>query len=563
MADKITFFALGGLDENGKNMYVIEINDDIYVVEAGLKYPDSTRPGIDFVIPDVEYLKQNRHRVKAYIISHGHDDQFGAIPFIYDSVPAPIYGTEATLMMLKRFINKAGFINFTEKCDMRVIDFQNPVVEIAGRTFIFFQTTHNMMYSCGFAVDTSEGYVIYTGNFIVEYNASDRYRLGLNEISKIAEKGVLCLLCESRGAERSGYTSPTHRLEPHIDHVIRDATGRVYVALYEQSPYNIEELVNITKKYNRKLMLYNENVDRYFRLFSNHGLDLCPANLLITRDEIFRVTDDKLVILLLNNGKNIFNEINDLALNRHNDKRFVLGKNDTFIMACPPPPNLEVLAMDALDNLYIAGAKVTYISSKILNSMHAQQEDIRMMISLCKPKYFIPIIGLYRHQIAGANIALNTSRRYNHTNVFLLDNGVPVVFENGVGKVLYQEKDRIHNGDLMVDGTGIGDTNRGVLEDRLNFSEDGVIILGLVYSLAERKIVAGPDVQMRGFVYLRSNEALLKQVIKIFVDTVNTHLKSPNVDIGQMSDDVKQNVERYIYHDTRRRPVVISLIHQL
>ena len=266
---------------------------------------------------------------------------------------------------------------------------------------------------------------------------------------------------------------------------------------------------------------------------------------------------------MLNTGKRIFQEMNDLALNRHKDKRFILSPKDTFIVACPPPPNLEVMATEALDNLYIAGPNVVNITRKLVNNMHAQEEDIRMMMSLIKPKYYIPIKGLFRHQIANANIALNMSSKYNHTNVFLLDNGIPVVFENGVGRVMFHEKDHIKSGDLMVDGTGIGDTNRGVLQDRLNFGVDGVIILGLVYSLSSRKIIAGPDVQMRGFVYLRNSEVLLKRVIKIFVETVEQHLEEDDViDISLISEDVKQKVERFIYYDTRRHPVVICLISQ-
>lgn len=559
MNDKIKFFALGGLDENGKNMYIVEINDDIFVIEAGLKYPDSSRPGIDFVIPDIDYLIHNKNRVKAYIISHGHDDQFGALPFIYDEVPAPIYGTDATLMMLNRFTRKAGL---KKNYDLRIVE-PSSINIIAGRQFIFYPTTHNAMHSCGVAINTSQGYIVYTGDFIVEYISNKRYELGLNEIAKISEKEILCVLAESMGADKPGYTSPTHRLIPHIDGVVRDAQGRIFISLYEQSPYSVEELVEIAKKHNRKIMLYNENVDDYFNCFSAQGLPLCDPNLLISRDNIFRVNDDQIIILMLNTGKRIFQEMNDLALNRHKDKRFILSPKDTFIIACPPPPNLEVMATEALDNLYIAGPNVVNITRKLVNNMHAQEEDIRMMMSLIKPKYYIPIKGLFRHQIANANIALNMSSKYNHTNVFLLDNGIPVVFENGVGRVMFHEKDHIKSGDLMVDGTGIGDTNRGVLQDRLNFGVDGVIILGLVYSLSSRKIIAGPDVQMRGFVYLRNSEVLLKRVIKIFVETVEQHLEEDDViDISLISEDVKQKVERFIYYDTRRHPVVICLISQ-
>lgn len=559
MGEKIRFFALGGLDENGKNMYIVEVDDDIFVIEAGLKYPDSTRPGIDFIIPNIDYLKNNKQRVRAYIISHGHDDQFGALPFIYDQVPAPIYGTEATLMMLVRFTKKAGL---KREYNLNVIE-PSSTVKIANRNFVFFQTTHNAMFSVGVAIDTSQGYVVYSSDFIVEYNPSNRYKLELNEIAKIAEKNVLCLLAESMGAERPGYTSPSHRITPHIDGVIRDAKGRVFISLYDQSPYSVEELVAVAKKHNRKIMLYNESADEYFQMFKEHNLPLCEPNMLISPDDLFRVNENTLIILLLNNGEDLFDDINDLALKRNKDKRFVLSEHDNFIIACPAPATLEIQATETLDNLYISGTQVHNVSRKLVSNMHAQEEDLRMLLALLKPKYYIPIKGNFRHQEANANVALKAGLNYNHTNIFLLDNGIPVVFENGKGKTLFKDEDRIISGDLMVDGTGIGDTNRGVLEDRLNFSSDGVIVLGLIFSMQKRKIVAGPDVQMRGFVYLRDSESLLKQVIKIFVETVERNLLEPEIDMQKISDEVKDKVERYIYHDTRRNPVIIPLIRPL
>lgn len=559
MGEKIKFFALGGLDENGKNMYIVEVDDDIFVIEAGLKYPDSTRPGIDFIIPNIDYLKNNKQRVRAYIISHGHDDQFGVLPFIYDQVPAPIYGTEATLMMLVRFTKKAGL---KREYNLNVIE-PSSTVKIANRNFVFFQTTHNAMYSVGVAIDTTQGYVVYSSDFIVEYNPSNRYKLELNEIAKIAEKNVLCLLAESMGAERPGYTSPSHRITPHIDGVIRDAKGRVFISLYDQSPYSVEELVAVAKKHNRKIMLYNESADDYFQMFKEHNLPLCEPNMLISRDDLFRVNENTLIILLLNNGEDLFDDINDLALRRNKDKHFVLSEHDNFIIACPAPATLEIQATETLDNLYISGAQVHNVSRKLVSNMHAQEEDLRMLLALLKPKYYIPIKGNFRHQEANANVALKAGLNYNHTNIFLLDNGIPVVFENGKGKTLFKDEDRIISGDLMVDGTGIGDTNRGVLEDRLNFSSDGVIVLGLIFSMQKRKIVAGPDVQMRGFVYLRDSESLLKQVIKIFVETVEKNLLESEIDMQKISDEVKDKVERYIYHDTRRNPVIIPLIRPL
>ncbi|HKM02401.1 MAG TPA: ribonuclease J [Bacilli bacterium] len=559
MNDVIKFFALGGLDENGKNMYVLEINEDIFVFEAGLKYPDKTRPGIDFVIPNFEYLKHNRNRIKAYIITHGHDDQFGALPFIYQEVPAPIYGSEATIMMLEKFTKEVG----SKATYTTTTVLPSSRMTIADRKFIFFQTTHNAMLSFGVAVDTSQGYVVYTGDFIVEYNASNRYKLDLNSLAKIAEKDVLCLLAESTGAEKTGYTSPGHRLTPKISQVVRDAKGRIFISIYEQSAYSVEELVAIAIQNKRKLIFYDKVTSSYFETFEEHKLPLIDPRFIVANDDMLRVRDQDVIVVMLGNGQELFEKILKLGTKKNDDKRFVLKPSDTFIIACPPPVVLEVLATEALDSLYFSEANIVNISTTNVGNMHAQEEDLRMMLSLLKPKYYIPVKGFYRHQIANAKIALNSGLNFSHQNILLLDTGVPVIFKDRTAKIMYSEVDRIVNGDLMVDGTGIGDTNRGVLEDRQKLSDDGIIILGVGYSPLLKTIIAGPDVQMRGFVYLRDSELLLKNIIKILVESVEKGLEKPKIRPDEIAEDVSKNIERYIFRETRRRPMIIPLIHEL
>ncbi len=559
MNDIIKFFALGGLDENGKNMYILEINEDIFVFEAGLKYPDKTNPGIDFVIPNFEYLKNNRHRIKAYIISHAHDDQFGALPFIYQEVPAPIYGSEATLMMLQKFTKQVG-----SKVQYNTISVAPSSRQtIAGRKFIFFQTTHNAMLSFGVAVDTTQGYVVYSGDFIVEYNASNRYKLDLNSLAKIAEKDVLCLLSESSGAEKIGYTSPGHRLTPKIQNVVRDAKGRIYISIYEQSSYSIEELVALAIHNKRKIIFYDKSTEEYFEAFNSHKLPLVDPKYVINSDDILRARDQDVIIVMLGNGEEMFDKILKLGTKKNEDKRFVLKPSDTFIIACPPPVTLEVIATAALDSLYFSEAEIVNISNTNVGNMHAQEEDLRMLLSLLRPKYYIPVKGYFRHQIANAKIALNSGLTFTHQNILLLDSGVPAIFKDGSAKIMYSEVDRITNGDLMVDGTGIGDTNRGVIEDRQKLSDDGVIILGVGYDAKSRSIMAGPDVQMRGFVYLRDSELLLKNIIKIFVDSVEKGLEKPVIRPDEIAEDVTESIEKYIFRETRRRPMIIPLIHEL
>ncbi len=556
MNDKIKIFALGGLDEHGKNMYIIEINDDLFVIESGLKYPDKTSPGIDFIIPNHEYLVSNKSRLKAYFISHGHDDQFGALPFIYRLAPAPIYTTKASAMMLERFSKRVG-VDVTY--DLHIIE-PSSTKEIAKRRFTFFQTTHSAMQSFGISIDTSQGSIVYSGDFIVEYTNSSRYKLDLNSIAKIAEKDVLCLLSESAAAEKSGYTSPNHRLTPQIEPIFRDIKGRIFIALYDQSTYNIEELVQVCMQHHRKIAFYDPLTEQYFKDFASVGLPLIDERYIINNDDILRARDQDICILMLGVGERIFAKILALAHKENEDKKIVLNKEDTFIMALQAPASLEVVATEALDSLYTTGCNVVNITRKVISGMHAQEEDLRMLLTLLKPKYYIPVKGLYRQQIANAQLALHSGLRYSHHNIFLLDNGVTVEFNEGHGRVKPHAIDIITNGDVLVDGTGIGDINRGVIEDRQRLSEDGIIIMALAIDYDTRMISAGPDVQMRGFVYVKDSEQLLKQIRNIFVNTVNEALDMRNFDIDDAVKESQTRVEKYIFRETRRHPMILPLI---
>ncbi|OQA78983.1 MAG: Ribonuclease J 2 [Tenericutes bacterium ADurb.Bin239] len=557
MNDKVKIFALGGLDEHGKNMYVIELNNDIFVFEAGLKYPDKSSPGIDFIIPNHDYLISNKSRIKAYFISHGHDDQFGALPFIYKQAPAPIYTTKAAAMMLERFTKRVGVKDV--KYDIVTIE-PSSQHEIAGRKFTFFQTTHSAMHSFGIGLDTSQGTIVYSGDFIIEYTNSARYKLDLNSIAKIAEKNVLCLLSESSGAEKAGYTSPTHRLTTHIVPVFREVKGRIFISLYDQGTYNIEELVQVVMAAKRKIAFYDPQTEEYFRDFERAGLSLIDERLIISNDDLLRVRDQDIVILMLGAGARLFQKIIALSNRENPDKKIVLGKDDTFIMALPAPPTLEVIATEALDSLYTTGCSVVNITRKLFTNMHAQEEDLRMLLSLLKPKYYIPVKGLYRQQIANAQLALHSGLRFSHHNIFLLDNGVSVEFNDGIGRVKMSPLDLIPSGDVLVDGTGIGDINHGVIEDRQRLSEDGIIVMALAINYDDRIITAGPDVQMRGFVYVKDSEQLLKQIRQIFINTVNEALEERDLDIDAMVKETESRVEKYIFRETRRHPMILPLI---
>ncbi|MFA6942530.1 MAG: ribonuclease J [Bacilli bacterium] len=556
MTETVRIFALGGLDEDGKNLYVLEAGNDIFIIEAGAKYPDSSKPGIDCIIANYDYLLKNKGRVRAYIITHGHDDLIGALPYMYKDIPAPIYASKATIMMIEGFTKRRAMdikYNFVE------IE-PSSRITIANRTVRFFQTCHAMMLSSGVAIKTEQGYVVYSGDFLVEYNANPHYRHDLNALAKIAERPILALLSESEGAEKAGYTSPNHRLTPHITAPFQDSQGRVFISLYNQSTYHLEEIIDMVKKHHKKLYLYDEYVRDYFARFNSIGMLKIPQINLVSPDDLLRVRKNDMVILMMAQGDDLYREIEALANGENEDKRIVLNPEDTFIVAAPPAPNFELLATDAIDCLYQTGVKVYEINRKMMSPMHASEEDLKMMISLLKPQYYIPVKGEYKQLMANAKLAVGMDVQLSHNNIFLLDNGMTIKFTEGKARLYAAGDEVVPTGDLYIDGTGVGDTTSTVLDDRTILSDDGVIVMGIAVSKSAAKVVAGPDIQMRGFVFVRENDAIINELTKLLVTSVNDFLKKGSFNADKCAEDISERAKRFVWRETRRSPMILPLI---
>ncbi|MDD4344633.1 MAG: ribonuclease J [Bacilli bacterium] len=559
MAELVKFFALGGLDENGKNLYILEAGPDIFILECGAKYPDKTHPGIDLIIPNYDYLKMNKSRVRAYIITHGHDDQMGSLPFIYRDIPAPIYASYATIMMIKRLTQR---LHLDVQYDFKEIK-PSDQVKIAGRPVYFFQTCHAMMLSSGVGITTDQGVVVYSGDYIIEYNANVNYKHDLNALAQIAEQPILALLTESLGADKPGYTSPTHRITPHLLRPFMDAEGRIFIATFNQSTYMLEEIIALAIKMNKKIMFYDQNVAQYFNDFNAIGkLNIPPYNL-ISSDNLLRTKASDLVVLMMGQGDHIYNQIDLLANSEHEDKRIILTSSDTFIVAAPAGPSFEVLATNAVDNLYRAGVKVVNIGRKQISNMHAQEEDLKLLIEMLNPKYYIPVKGDFRFLMANARLAASMNVHLNHSNIFLLDNGMIVRFDDGKAKLLVGSLDKLPTGDLYVDGTGVGDISATVIEDRQKLSDDGVIVLALAISRKHRKIIAGPDVQTRGFVFVKENDNLVNELTNILTDTVNKHLAMATFNQEVCAQEVEEQAFRFVRRVTRKQPMILPLISEV
>jgi ribonuclease J len=557
MQENIKVFALGGLDEHGKCMLVYEIGQDIFVVEAGLKYPDRTHPGVDAIIPNFDYLVKNKNRVKAYIITHGHDDQFGALPYFYKLAPAPIYGTKATLALLNQFTKELKIdVQFTFQ-----LIHPTGTVLIAGHTFNFFQTVHSVMDSCGFSLETPYGNIVYSGDFIIEYNTSKNYKHDLNALAKIAEKETLLLITESVAADRPGYCSPGHRLKDHIVVPFQMAQGRIFISLYNQSVYNLEEVIKFSIESNKKIIFFDQETEDYIKTFVDLGSLSIPKDRVVSRENHLRTAIKDQVIIMMGQGEKVYKKMDELANGAHSDKTFQLSALDTFVIACPSAPAFEVLATDAIDSLYQTGTKVVNITRKQIRGMHAQEEDIKTFISLLKPKYYLPFKGEYVHLVANAKLGIATGVGLNHSNTFLMDNGFILSFTQGKPKLLTHELDVIPTGDTLIDGLGVGDVKKDVILQRQRLSEDGIVILGVTISKLTKKIVAGPDVQMRGFVFVKESESLMREVTSLFTNETQDYLTKK---AGQSVEDFKLNLvdktAKLIKRLNGKNPVIFPLI---
>ncbi len=558
MADKVKICALGGLDEKGRDCYIVEINDDIFVLDCGISFPDKSLPGVDCLIPNPEYLVQNKHRVKAYLITHGHDESMSAVKYFVSQVPAPIYCSRFTRICMegqaKMHHNKTK-MNFVEvKPSDKII--------IAGHEVRFFQVPHNVGESSGVALWTDRGWIIYTSDFIVDFSVNEPiYYLDLKTLEDIATKDTLVMLAESKAVNRSGYCSPKHKTKGIIEKYFRDEDKRIFIDSFWQNGYRIYEILKLCRTYNKKLYPYDCYTRMILKEYEKAQADLFNNLEIVTPTDLLRVRNQDLVILLLGQGDELYEELQDLSRGDNEDKRIVLGKDDIFINVALPLQTQETLSTRAVDALYRTGCEVVWVSGKDVTSMHAQKDDLKFMLSLLRPKYYWPVRGNFVNMMINARLALNMEIGLNHTNVFVMDNGMQLVFEgNTRPNIIPNEVNGINIAPVLVDGDGFTHGDNNAVDERVQMSEDGVVVIASTVSLNAKSIIAGPDCQMRGFVYVKEAEPLLKSISNIYVDEINTHLQLPNFDVDAVVAAVKDRAHKFIKRENGREPYILPII---
>ena len=553
MADKIRIVSLGGLDEEGKNCLLIEVNNDIFVVGAGVMEPDKTMPGVDYVIPQFDYLKENKDRVKGYFLLHGHDDELGALAYMYQDVPAPVYASKVTLTMLSIFTRHVK--RDPKMYDLRPVEPSSEFL-VAGRKIHFFHTAHNIADSSGMAIETDLGNIVITGDYVVENAADKAYLNDMNALAKIAEKPTLVLLPESIYASRAGYTAPNYKLTPYLDEVFKKAKGRIFVSCFSANIYNVDEVIRLAKANRKKVVFYDKTTSAILEPMMEAGAISLTRDFYCPSDDILRYKDSDLVFLMVGFGTKLFRSMTLLAQGQNEDRRIRLKETDHFVVASLADDNSELEYVDAADALYRSGCAVTILPKRGFLRMHASEEDLKMLASILKPKYYMPIKGFYKDLLANAMLALSMGLNLSHSNVFVVENGMSVLIDSNGGRV-FDEK--IPHGDLMIDGSGVGDISANVLADREKLAE-GVMVLALTISSSERKIIAGPEVAMRGFLIQKEGEAAQKEAAKILVATVTEFLGKFEINLEEMKQNVYERVLRGIRRISGKVPMVLPLI---
>lgn len=557
MSDVIRIVCLGGQDEIYKNMTCVEINNDIFVIEAGIKFPDKTKPGIDYIIPKFDYLLANKDRIRGYFLTHGHDSMIGALPYIIDKIPAPIFCTDLTKEFLLGFCNHNSLDS--SKFVFNLVE-PNDDLLVAGRKIQLFSTCSSFAKSFGISIPTDQGNIIYISNNIIDNNLDKGFTFNGRRLSEIAESSTLALLCDSIYAQRPGYTNPDNRVLSQIAKYISNAPGRVFVALDAPDQYNIVSVIYFAIKMHRKLVVYDATTkETIVNLIKTGQLSLKKENL-ASMDDVNRIRAQELLILMVGFEKGLQSKISLLAKHQNDNRILFLNDTDTFINAAHKTNENELSITNALDELHRNNCKIIAINQTKFLRTHASEEDIKTLISVIQPKNYIPVSGSFKLLLANAKIALDTNVGLNHTNVFIIDNGQVLTFNDKKGKILDQ---KVIAGDAMVDGQSVGEISNQILENRQRLADDGVVILAATISKSKRKIMYGPDIQTRGLIYVKENNSLMNELYRVFILNINNEIAKEAYSIPAIERSVKDSVFRAVRRATLKTPIIIPIICEI
>lgn len=549
--ENIKLIALGGVGEVGKNMFVVEINSDIFVVDAGLMYPEGEMLGIDMVIPDITYLKENKERVKGIFLTHGHDENIGGVFYLLNNLRVPIYGTKLTLALVGEKLKEN---RMKQTVLVKEIDNQT-VLPFSSTEVTFFRTNHSIPDSVGISFSTSMGAIVHTGDFKFDQTPVGDNQMDIGKIAKIGEEGVLCLLSDSINAEKPGYSGSEAIVASEISDVMYNAQGRVIVAVFVSNLYRIQQVINAAVKNNRKLAIVGKNIRNIVNLAINLGYIHIEDEIIISVNEIEKHPLNEVVILTTSNQGDPLAVLSRMAKQSH--KQVNVKEGDTILVASTPIPGHELVFSKTIDLLFRAGANVIFGQKQIHISDHGHQEELKMMLNLTKPKFFIPIHGEYKMQKAHTKLAKQVG--LDDKNIFLVEKGDVIEFK---GDNVYTGA-KVPSGNVLIDGLGIGDVGNIVLRDRRLLSQDGILIVVVTLDKKSKQIISGPEIITRGFVYVRESEELIGNATKVVADIVDRSMQEYAIEWSAIKLSIREALNQFLYEKTRRRPMILPIIMEI
>lgn len=543
---------LGGLGEIGKNITAIEYDNEIIVIDCGISFPDEDMYGVDLVIPDVTYLIENAEKIKGLFLTHGHEDHIGAIPYILKQINMPIYGTKLTLGLVENKLNEHNMLDTTNINPVEsgeVVVFEKIKVE-------FIRATHSIADACSLAITTPIGTIIHTGDFKIDYTPIDGRLMDLNRFSALGKRGVLLLLADSTNIERSGHSLSEKTIGETFNKVFSGAKGRVIVATFASNIHRMQQIINSSIKENRKIVFSGRSMENVSKVAIELGYLDIPPESLIDIDDMNKYPDENITIITTGSQGEAGAGLSRIAFGSH--RKIELHSNDLFIISASPIPGNDKIVSRVINQLFRKGVEVIYEDLEDIHvSGHAYQEELKLIHTLVKPKYFMPVHGEYRHLKHHADLAVKLGM--DPKNVFTLETGQ--VLEITSRDAFATE--RVHTGILYVDGLGVGDVGNIVLRDRRNLAKDGMVIVVVAINKQYFEIVSGPDVITRGFIYVRESEDLINEIKDISRMKLEECLKNEVIEWQILKSSVKRSVEQMLYDKTKRRPSVFPIIMEV
>ncbi len=548
---KLKIISLGGVDEIGKNMTVLEYEDDIIVIDCGSMFPSDDMLGIDLVIPDISYLVANKHRVRGYVFTHGHEDHIGASPYVLNQVPAPIYGTSLTLSLIdiklrEHHVNGIRFNTVVPRDEVRIGAF----------TVKFVKVNHSIPGACALIITCGAGIVVHSGDFKIDYTPVDGEVTDLISLSEVGSKGVLCLLCESTNIERPGYTMSERKIGETFVEQFRNAMGRVIVAMFASNINRMQQVIDSAIRFGRKVCFVGRSMVSVSQVAMEIGELVIPPDRLLEIDDLDSYPDDEILILTTGSQGEPMSGLTRMAFSEH--RKLQIKQSDKVIISATPIPGNEKFVSRVINQLYRCGAEVIYEAmAEVHVSGHACQEEIKLFHTLVKPKYFIPVHGEYRMLWQHAEMAESLGMARENIVIPVMGNVIEMD-RKGVAIT-----GTVPTGEVLIDGLGIGDVGNVVLRDRKHLSQDGLIIVAMAFDRTNGILVSGPDVISRGFVYVRENEDIIESTRDIVRGIIASYDHIDGSDWPSIKNRIKDELHRYIFEKIKRNPMILPIIVDL